>query len=143
MSWKTKTLPVVFGLIVLSGSTASRGEESRDPSHFTYARLYCAPDGNTHFQDVTVDLRKTNFAPPASPINIGNDFAASRAFFGGFDAGWGARDLAKAEIAHLLRYSTEWHQATYAVWGTAIPLPLSQPIQIAAAARHWRFQKCP
>ena len=93
MSWKTKTLPVVFGLIVLSGSTASRGEESRDPSHFTYARLYCAPDGNTHFQDVTVDLRKTNFAPPAPPIHIGNDFAASRAFFGGFDAGWGARDL--------------------------------------------------
>ena len=93
MSWKTKTLPVVFGLIVLSGSTASRGEESRDPSHFTYARLYCAPDGNTHFQDVTVDLRKTNFAPPAPPIHIGSDFAASRAFFGGFDAGWGARDL--------------------------------------------------
>src|SRR5260370_148985 len=93
MSWKTKTLPVVFGLIVLSGSTASRGEESRDPSHFTYARLYCAPDGNTHFQDMTVDLRKTDFAPPAPPIHIGSDFAASRAFFGGFDAGWGARDL--------------------------------------------------
>ena len=89
MSWKTKALPVVFGLIVLSGSTASRGEESRDPSHFTYARLYCAPDGNTHFQDVTVDLRKTNFAPPAPPIHIGSDFAASRAFFGGFDAGSG------------------------------------------------------
>jgi hypothetical protein len=93
MSWKNKTLPVVFGLIVLSGSTASRGEESRDPSHFTYARLYCAPDGNTHFQDVTVDLRKTDFAPPAPPIHIGSDFAAARAFFGGFDAGWGARDL--------------------------------------------------
>ena len=49
MSWKTKTLPVVFGLIVLSGSTASRGEDSRDPSHFTYATLYCAPDGNPGF----------------------------------------------------------------------------------------------
>src|SRR6266436_4880821 len=93
MSWKTKTLPVVFGLIVLSGSTATRGEESRDPSHFTYARLYCAPDGNTHFQDVTVDLSETDFAPPAPPIHIGSDFTASRAFFGGFDAGWGARDL--------------------------------------------------
>jgi len=31
---------------------------------------------------------------------------------------------AKAEIAHLPRYSTEWHQAAYAVWGTAMPLPL-------------------
>jgi hypothetical protein len=50
-------------------------------------------DGNTHFEDVTVELRKTNFAPPAPPIHIGSDFAASRAFFGGFDAGWGAQDL--------------------------------------------------
>src|SRR5262249_57065121 len=93
MSWKTKTLPVVFGLIVVSGSAASRGEDSRDPSHFTYARLYCAPDGNTRFQDMTAELRKTEFAPPAPPIHIGSDFAASRAFLGGFEAGRGARDL--------------------------------------------------
>ena len=44
---------------------------------------------------MTVELRKTDFAPPAPPINIGSDFAASRAFFGGFDARWGAQDLEK------------------------------------------------
>ena len=94
MRWKTKTFAFVFALMALSGyASASRGENSRDPSHFTYARLYCAPDGNTHFQDVTAELRKTNFAPPAPPIHIGSDFAASRAFFGGFDAGWGVQDL--------------------------------------------------
>jgi hypothetical protein len=94
MRWKTKTFAFVFVLIgCLECTTASRGEDSRDPSHFTYARLYCAPDGNTHFQDVTAELRKTNFAPPAPPIHIGSDFAASRAFFGGFDAGWGAQDV--------------------------------------------------
>jgi hypothetical protein len=94
MRWKTKTFAFVFALIGLLGhTTASRGEDSHDPSHFTYARLYCAPDGNTRFQDMTVELRKTNFAPPAPPIHIGSDFATSRAFFGGFDAGWGAQDL--------------------------------------------------
>src|SRR5262249_24838746 len=94
MRWKTKTFAFVFALIALSGhASASCGEDSGDPSHFTSARLYCAPDGNTHFQDVTAELRKTNFAPPAPPIHIGSDFAASRAFFGGFDAGWGAQDL--------------------------------------------------
>jgi AraC-like ligand binding domain len=93
MRWKTKTFAFVFALIGWLGyTTASRGED-RDPSHFTYARLYCAPDGNTHFQDITAELRKENFAPPAPPIHIGSDFAASRAFFGGFDAGWGAQDL--------------------------------------------------
>jgi hypothetical protein len=90
MSWKTKAFPFVFVLVALF-AVAARGEENA--SHFTYARLYCSPDGNTHFQDVTVELRKTNFAPPAPPIHIGSDFAASKTFFGGFDAGWGAHDL--------------------------------------------------
>jgi len=94
MRWKIKAFAFVFGLIVWSGSTiASRGEDSRDPSRFAFARLYCGPDGDTHFQDVAVELREMNFAPPAPPIHIGSDLSASRAFFGGFDAGWGAHDL--------------------------------------------------
>src|SRR6266403_4365059 len=79
MSLKTKTFQFVFVLVAFSWyAAASRGEEVRDASHFSYARLYCSPDGNSHFQDVMVDLRKTNFAPPASPIHIGSDFAASK-----------------------------------------------------------------
>ena len=36
MHWKTKTFAFVFALMALSGyATASRGEDSRDPSHFT------------------------------------------------------------------------------------------------------------
>src|SRR5262245_54253421 len=106
MRWTTKTFAFVFAVIALSAhTTASPGEDSRDPSHFTYARLYCAPDGTTHFQDVTVELRKTNFAPPAPPIHIGSDFTASRAFFGGFDAGWGAQDLEKASQSSYSRNS--------------------------------------
>jgi hypothetical protein len=94
MNWKTETLALVLAVGALSGhANASRGEDSTDPSRFTYARLYCGPDGNSHFQDVTAELRKTDFAPPAPPIHIGSDFPAARAFFGGFDARWGAQDL--------------------------------------------------
>ena len=86
MNWKTEMLVFVVAVVALSGhATASRGAESTDPSRFTYARLYCGSDGDTHFQDVTAELRTTNFAPPAPPIHIGSDFPASRAFFGGFD----------------------------------------------------------
>jgi hypothetical protein len=67
--------------------------QSHDPSRFTYLRLYCTSDGNSHFQDVTVELPKIDFAPPAAPIHIGGNVAASSAFFGGFEAGWGAHDL--------------------------------------------------
>jgi hypothetical protein len=64
-----------------------------DPSRITYLKLYCTPDNNSHFQSMTGKLRKTNFAPPAAPLYIGNNVRASTAFFGGFDAGWGAHDL--------------------------------------------------
>jgi hypothetical protein len=94
MSWKAKMFPFVFVLVALSGH-AVRGEDAADPSRFSYARLYCSADGNSHFQDVTVELRSTEFAPPAPPINIGSDIAASKTFFGGFGAGWGAQDLEK------------------------------------------------
>ena len=80
--------------LLRQGMPPHRGARtSHDPSRFTYARLYCGPDGDTHFQDVTAELRKMNFAPPAPPIDIGSDFPASRAFFGGFDANWGVHDL--------------------------------------------------
>ena len=68
-------------------------QASHDPSRIAYLRLYCTPDNNSHFQSVTGKLRKTNFAPPAAPLYIGNNGRASTAFFGGFDAGWGAHDL--------------------------------------------------
>lgn len=64
-----------------------------DPSRLTYARLYCTADRNSHFESVTVELQQTNFAPPAAPLYIGGNVAASITFFGGFEAGWGARDV--------------------------------------------------
>jgi EutQ-like cupin domain len=84
-----------------SGATSGKGmtsvertaEGSGDPSRFTYLRLYCAPDGNWHFQNVTGELRKTNFAPPAPPLYIGGNVPVASVFFGKFEAGWGAHDL--------------------------------------------------
>jgi uncharacterized protein DUF861 len=84
-----------------SGATSGKGataveqtaEGSRDPSRLTYPRLYCTPDGNSHWESVTVELRRINFAPPAAPIYIGDNFPTSSAFFGGFEARWGTHDL--------------------------------------------------
>lgn len=80
-----------------SGAPAIGPEQTaqtlHDPSRIAYLRLYCTPDHNSHFQSMTGELRKTNFAPPAAPLYIGNNVRAATAFFGGFDAGWGAHDL--------------------------------------------------
>jgi hypothetical protein len=64
-----------------------------DASHLTYARLYCTPDNESHFGELTAVLTKQNFAPPAASINIGGYQPASSVFFAGFEAHWGAADL--------------------------------------------------
>jgi hypothetical protein len=63
------------------------------PSRLAYARLYCTPDNESHFAELTADLAEQNFAPPAAPIYIGGSQPASSVFFAGFEAHWGAADL--------------------------------------------------
>ena len=85
------TIPVVMVLGVSTMSSTTRAED--DGSRFTYVRVHCTPDNESHFADVTVDLNKENFAPPAAPIAIGGNQQVSRAFIAGFEAHWGAVDL--------------------------------------------------
>jgi hypothetical protein len=77
--------------VSIAGSPTAKADD--DVSRFTYARLYCTPDNQSHFADVTAELTKENFAPPASPIAIGGSKPASKAFIGGFAAHWGTNDL--------------------------------------------------
>jgi hypothetical protein len=86
------TVVLVLVVQVLAASPVQGAEGSPDPSRFTYSLLYCTPDANSHFRDVTVELPEIDFAPPAAPIHIGGTLPASSAFFGGFEAGWGAED---------------------------------------------------
>jgi hypothetical protein len=65
----------------------------KSPSRFTYTRIYCTPDHETHFADVKVELVETDFAPPAAPVGIGGQLPASSTFFLGAEAHWGAHDL--------------------------------------------------
>ena len=40
---------IVFALVVLHWVPAPLPASDLDPSRFTYPRLYCTPDGNSHF----------------------------------------------------------------------------------------------
>ena len=84
--------PLTLRLPPADGSGASRRAKTGCFS-IGYSLLYCTPDGNSHFRNVTVELRAVDFAPPAAPIHIGGAVPASTAFFGGFEAGWGADDF--------------------------------------------------
>jgi hypothetical protein len=86
-----------MGMISSAARAEDAGNATRlqgDASRFTYARLYCTPDNESHFGALKVDLAKQDFAPPAALIYIGGNQPASRVFLGGFEAHWGAADLA-------------------------------------------------
>jgi hypothetical protein len=89
---------IALGVGALSSSASAEdiGRATRSqlsPSRLAYARLFCTPDHESHFGELTADLAQQNFAPPAAPIYIGGNQPGSSVFFAGFEARWGAADL--------------------------------------------------
>src|SRR5437667_2429589 len=74
-------------------SGASRRNRHNPGRPVSYTRIYCTPDTETHFENVTVDLSKTNVAPPAAPVYAGGNRPVSSALFVGAEAYWGTHDL--------------------------------------------------
>ena len=86
----------IVGGVLLSGCAATSLNaplRSADPSRVTYTRIYCTPDAETHFENVTVELSRTNVAPPAMPLYAGGARPVATATFVGADAHWGTDDL--------------------------------------------------
>ena len=53
-----------------------------------YIRIYADPAGESHFDDVEVELAKVNFAPPAPPLNLSSFSPALQYAFCSFPTGW-------------------------------------------------------
>jgi hypothetical protein len=90
------TMAISIGVISSTAPAEDIGvatSSQLDASHLVYARLYCTPDNESHFAELTAELIKQNFAPPAASIYIGGNRSASSVFFAGFGAHWGAADL--------------------------------------------------
>lgn len=53
-----------------------------------YTRLYADAGGESHFEDLVVELASTEFAPPAPPLNLSSFLPANQIAFFGAPAGW-------------------------------------------------------
>ena len=63
----------IIGCVLLSscGTVFVRPTpQSQDPARFTYTRLYCTPDNESHFEAATVDLAKVDATPPLPPTTL-------------------------------------------------------------------------
>ena len=54
-----------------------------------YVRMYNDADGESHFEDLVLDLVRREFAPPAPPAMVGSFLGTSGTLFFGADPGWG------------------------------------------------------
>jgi quercetin dioxygenase-like cupin family protein len=53
-----------------------------------YIRIYCDAAGESHFEDVSVDVAPVEFAPPAAPLNLAAPMAAERVILCDFPRAW-------------------------------------------------------
>src|ERR1043165_8911701 len=53
-----------------------------------YTRLFADEQGDSHFEDVDVNLQPSNYAPPAPPLNLSVLETASKYGFVQVAAGW-------------------------------------------------------
>jgi quercetin dioxygenase-like cupin family protein len=54
----------------------------------TYTRLYADKHGESHFEDVEIDLAMTEYAPPAPPLELSSFTPATQFGFMKAPAGW-------------------------------------------------------
>lgn len=60
-----------------------------------YTRLFADQDGESHFEDLDIDLQLTDYAPPAAPLGLSSFTQATQFRFMNAPAGW----------------SSDWHPA--------------------------------
>ena len=91
MNKKLSVFGVVVVLVGCSTPNYSPSTQTQDPSRYSYARIYCTPDNESHFETVTIDLAKVDPFPPSPPL-FAKGHSATRVAFAGFEASWGAQD---------------------------------------------------
>lgn len=57
-------------------------------SDYSYARIYADDNGESHFDDVSIELSEADFAPPAPPAFVSGPQTAIQMMFFSAPAGW-------------------------------------------------------
>ena len=53
-----------------------------------YTHIYCDADGESHFDEVSVNVAPVDFAPPAPPLNMAAPLETERTILCGIPAEW-------------------------------------------------------
>ena len=67
-----------------------------------YVRLYNDEKGESHFEDLEVELPPVDFAPPAGPLNILPFFPVEKSILMGVPVGWAGEAFHPVPIRSIL-----------------------------------------
>jgi hypothetical protein len=83
-----------------------------------YTRLFADKEGESHFEDITIELALADFAPPAPPMGVSSSMPATQSAFIGGPAGWtgdwhvsSARNLFVVLFGEWEIEASEWNVA--------------------------------
>ncbi|MFW9851173.1 MAG: cupin domain-containing protein [Candidatus Thorarchaeota archaeon] len=63
-------------------------EKEKEVQNYRYTRVYTDESGETHFEDVEIELLPTIFAPPAPALNLSQFLESKRYGFVNAPSGW-------------------------------------------------------
>ena len=84
----THALILMLGMFAISTCTADDPGQIAVSEPLPYIRLYCDPDGDSHFVDEVMPFTLVDFAPPAPPISVSTAMAAETVAIISSPPGW-------------------------------------------------------
>lgn len=72
----------------VSSETHDSKDELNTGYKMTYTRLYADSSGESHFEDIEIELQLVDFAPPAPPLNLSVFTPATQFGFLSAQSGW-------------------------------------------------------
>ena len=84
-------LPVLISLLIATLLSLEKIQAQETPSKINvlkYVRVYADSVGESHFEDLEIDLNKIDFAPPAPPIFTSELNTSTRYGFISVSPGW-------------------------------------------------------
>lgn len=92
---KLNHIVIVLVVLLFSSEKLKAQEKSNQIKIVNYVRVYADSIGESHFDDITIDLNEIDFAPPAPPIFTSDLEPSSNYGFASVLPGW----------------ESEWHPA--------------------------------
>ena len=85
---KTDIIVIIILIAALISYSSCERNQTKEDNMMKYTRVYSDENGESHFEDIEIELLPVDFAPPAPPINLSGFTSAKQFCFVNVSPGW-------------------------------------------------------